>query len=144
MSTIIGLKEWKYIFKTWQRYTETHWWRILRSILTPITDENYIRLCGGITISRTTVNDISTIENDEISFHEVSCGVLPNTYDLIINCRYVTDMWVIIKSMFVPKHRHDKKITTTLNDFIVFKTLAGESLHGSFKRFNVHYKKIAL
>lgn len=78
------------------------------------------------------------MEKHEIAFHEISCGVPHDTYDLIIKYKSAKEIWDILKNMYEEiEQAQDKKLTTTPNDFKNFKALPRESVGGSFKRFNL-------
>ena len=53
-----------------------------------VTDETQTRLGGGqVSIIRPTNDNIEKMEKDEIAFYEIPCGLPPDSFDLIINCK---------------------------------------------------------
>ena len=50
---------------------------------------------------RPTNDGISTTEKDEICFYEISCGIPPDIFDLIINCKSTKEIWDVIKNLYV-------------------------------------------
>lgn len=115
-------------------------------VLTPLqTDGATTRLGGGQpALSCPTKADLYKMENDAIAFYEISCGVAPDNFDIIINCKSAKEIWDDLKNLYEGSEQdQDKKLTTTLNEFNNFKAQFGESLEDSFKRFNLIVTKFS-
>ena len=95
-------------------------------------------------MSRPTKDDLDKMENDVVAFYEISCGVAPDNFDIIINCKSAKEIWDVLKNLYKGSEQaQDKKLTTALNDFNNFKAHVGESLEDSFKRFNLIVTKLS-
>ena len=66
--------------------------------LTPIaTDGAQGRLGGGsAAINIPTNDDLDKMEKDAIAFYEISCGVAPGNFDIIINCKSAKEIWEVL------------------------------------------------
>lgn len=70
--------------------------------LTPmIADRAQVRVGGGqVSTTRPINDDLDMMEKDEISFCEVSCGVPPNNFYLIMNCKSIKEIWDVLKNLY--------------------------------------------
>ena len=71
-------------------------------VLTPVqTDGATARLGGGQpALNRPTKDDLDKMENDAIAFYEISCGVAPDNFDIIINCKSAKEIWDVLKNLY--------------------------------------------
>ena len=95
-------------------------------------------------MNRPTNDDLDKMEKDAIAFYEISCGVAPDNFNIIINCKYAKEIWDVLNNFYQGfEQAQDKKLTTSLNEFTNFKALPGESLDDSFKRFYLIITKLS-
>ncbi|KAL7582460.1 hypothetical protein Lser_V15G41487 [Lactuca serriola] len=95
-------------------------------------------------MNRPTKDDLDKMESDVIAFYEISCGVAPDNFDVIINCKSAKEIWDVLKNLYEGSEQaKDKKLTTALNEFNNFKAHPGESLEDSFKRLNLIFTKLS-
>ena len=95
-------------------------------------------------MNRPTKDDLDKMENDAIAFDEISCGVAPDNFDIIINYKSAQEIWDVLKNLYQGSEQaHDKKITTALNEFNNFKAFPSESLDDSFKWFKFIITKLS-
>ena len=95
-------------------------------------------------MNRPTIDDLEKMEKDNISLYEISCGVAPYNFDIILNCKSAKEIWDVLKKNYQGSEQaQDKKLTTALNEFNNFKALPSESLEDSFKRFNLIITKLS-
>ena len=71
-------------------------------VLTPVqTDWATARLGGGQpALNRPTKDDFDKMENDAIAFYEIPCGVSPDNFDIIINCKSAKEIWDVLKNLY--------------------------------------------
>ena len=78
------------------------------------------------------------MDADQVAFHELTCGVPPELFDLIMNCNSAKEVWDTLKLIFDGTDgAKNKKLTTAMNEFHNFKSISGEKLDECFKRFNL-------
>ncbi|KAI3690739.1 hypothetical protein L2E82_48946 [Cichorium intybus] len=56
---------------------------------------------GGTSHPRITSLEIEKIDNDQIAFTEVQCGIPPELFDLIQYCTTAQQIWVLLQNMFL-------------------------------------------
>ena len=50
-------------------------------------------------MNRPTKYDIDKMESDAVAFYEISCGVSPDNFDIIINCKSANEIWDVLKKL---------------------------------------------
>ena len=91
-----------------------------------------------------TKDDLDKMESDDIAFYEISSGVAPDNFDIILNYKSAKEIWYVLKNLYEgTEQAQDKKLTIALNELNNFKAIAGESLEDSFKRFNLIVTKLS-
>ena len=91
-----------------------------------------------------TNDDLEKMEKDPITFYEISCGVPPNNFDIIMNCKSSKEIWEVVKILYEgTEHAQDKNLTTALNEFTNFKALLSENLDESLKRLNITITRLS-
>ena len=51
-------------------------------------------------MSRPTKDDLDKMENDAVAFYEISCGVAPDNFDIIINCKSAKEILDVLKNLY--------------------------------------------
>ncbi|KAI3496687.1 hypothetical protein L1887_39058 [Cichorium endivia] len=107
------------------------------SIITPRPNTAEEAL-GGTSQPRLTPLDIEKMDNDQIAFTEIQCGIPPELFDLIQNCTTAQQIWVLLQNMFLgTEEAKDQKLVSSVSEYTHFSTLAGESLSQAFTRFSI-------
>ena len=96
-ASILVANEYHHWSQRMERYLRRHGRDVWRSVeegphvpvLTPVqTDGATTRLGGGQpALNRPTKDDLDKMESDAIAFYEISCGVAPDNFDIITNCK---------------------------------------------------------
>ncbi|KAI3505837.1 hypothetical protein L1887_28124 [Cichorium endivia] len=93
---------------------------------------------GGTSQPRLTPLDIEKMDNDQIPFTEIQCGIPPELFDLIQNCTTAQQIWVLLQNIFLgTEEAKDQKLVSSVSDYTHFSTFAGESLSQAFTRFSI-------
>ncbi|KAI3496616.1 hypothetical protein L1887_38985 [Cichorium endivia] len=93
---------------------------------------------GGAPQPRLTPFDIEKMDNDQIAFTEIQCGIPPELFDLIQNCTTAQQIWVILQNMFLgTEEAKDQKLVSSLSEYNHFTTFAGETLRQAFTLFSI-------
>ncbi|KAI3699537.1 hypothetical protein L2E82_43924 [Cichorium intybus] len=93
---------------------------------------------GGISQPRLTPLDIEKMDNDQIAFTEIQCGIPPELFDLIQNCTTAQQIWVLLQNVFLgTEEAKDQKLVSSVSDYTHFSTFAGESLSQAFTRLSI-------
>ncbi|KAI3518385.1 hypothetical protein L1887_07060 [Cichorium endivia] len=93
---------------------------------------------GGTSQPRLTPLDIEKMDNDQIAFTEIQCGIPPELFDLIQNCTTAQQIWVLLQNMFLGiEEAKDQKLVSSVSEYMHFSTFAGESLSQAFTRFSI-------
>ncbi|KAI3505851.1 hypothetical protein L1887_28154 [Cichorium endivia] len=93
---------------------------------------------GGTSQPRLTPLDIEKMDNDQIAFTEIQCGIPPELFDLIQNCTTAQQIWVLLQNMFLgTEEAKDQKLVSSVSDYTHFSTFAGEPLSQAFTRFSI-------
>ncbi|KAI3503807.1 hypothetical protein L1887_32258 [Cichorium endivia] len=78
------------------------------------------------------------MDNDQIAFTEIQCGIPPELFDLIQNCTTAQQIWVLLQNMFLgTEEAKDQKLVSSLLEYTHFSTFAGESPRQAFTRFYI-------
>ncbi|KAI3723557.1 hypothetical protein L2E82_35214 [Cichorium intybus] len=93
---------------------------------------------GGTSQPRLTPLDIEKMDNDQIAFTEIQCGIPPELFDLIQNCTTAQQIWVLLQNMFLgTEEAKDQKLVSSVSEYTHFSTFFGESLSQAFTRFSI-------
>ncbi|KAI3510727.1 hypothetical protein L1887_17860 [Cichorium endivia] len=93
---------------------------------------------GGVPQARLTALDIEKLENDQIAFTEIECGIPPKLFDLIQNCTIAQRILVLLQNMFLgTEEAKDLKLVSSLYEYNQFTTFPGETLRQAFTRFSI-------
>ncbi|KAI3518265.1 hypothetical protein L1887_06795 [Cichorium endivia] len=73
---------------------------------------------GGAPQPRLTPIDIEKLDNDQIAFTEIQCGIPPELFDLIQTCTTAQQIWVILQNMFLgTEETKDQKLVSSLSEY---------------------------
>ena len=71
-------------------------------ILAPVQADGAQARLGGAqdAMNRPTNDDLDKMEKDAIAFYEISCGVAPDNFDIIINCKSAKEIRDVLKNIY--------------------------------------------
>ena len=67
------------------------------------------------------------MENDDIAYTELLCGIPPEIFDLVQDCETAKEIWTVLENMFEGTDQaRDKKTTSAINDYNNFAIAPNE------------------